>query len=152
MSLIELIFSIVIVGVGLAALVGLFTAVTRNSVDPLIRKQELAIAESMMEEIQLKPFNNPTGGFTGTATVANRALFDNVADYNGYNVLGVYAADGTPIPALSTYRTVVVVAGVALGTGATAVPATTGALRITVTVTGPGAEALALVGYRTNYF
>jgi MSHA pilin protein MshD len=55
-SLVELIMFIVIVSVALAGIMLVINTVTRSSVDPLIHKQALAIAESLLEEVELMPF------------------------------------------------------------------------------------------------
>ena len=47
---------IVIVGVAAGGILMVFANTTRASADPLIRKQALAIAESLLEEIRLMPF------------------------------------------------------------------------------------------------
>ena len=147
-SLIELVVSIVIVSVGLAALLIPIITATRSSADPMVRKQTLAIAEALLEEIELKPFANPAGGFAGAPTQANRPLFDDVNDYNGFTTVGIFTLDGVAIPGLATYNvTSVTVTPTALGAIAAA-----NAVLITVTVTGPNNEAIALAGYRTNYF
>jgi MSHA pilin protein MshD len=56
MSLIEVIVFVVIVGVALAGVLSTLNLTTARSADPLIRKQMLAIAEGLMDEIQLRPF------------------------------------------------------------------------------------------------
>ncbi len=147
-SLVELVIAIVIVGIGLAALLIPIITATRSSADPLIRKQTLAVAEALIEEIELKPFANPAGGFTGAATQANRPLFDDVNDYNGFTTNGIFTLDGVAIPGLANYNvTNVSVVGAALGAITAA-----NAVLISVTVTGPGGEAITLAAYRTNYF
>lgn len=146
LSLIELIVFIVIVGVAVAGVLAVMNLTTAKSADPLIRKQVLAIAEGMLEEILLKDFANPPGGFSGAATPANRPLFDDVSDYNGYASTGVYDVTATPIPALSGYNVSVAVTNEALGS----IPAAS-SKRITVTVTAPGGETVTLSGYRTDY-
>jgi MSHA pilin protein MshD len=55
-SLIELIVFIVIVGIAVAGVVGALSMATRASADPMIQKQALAIAEALLEEVQLQPF------------------------------------------------------------------------------------------------
>lgn len=78
-SLVELIMFIVIVSVALAGILLVMNVTTRGSVDPLIHKQALAIAESLLEEVELMPFtycdpNDPNGNAgdpaltTGTAS------------------------------------------------------------------------------------
>jgi MSHA pilin protein MshD len=54
-TLVELIVFIVIVGVAMAGLFAAFNTITAASADPQVRKQVLAIAESLMEEIQAMP-------------------------------------------------------------------------------------------------
>src|SRR5262245_2000641 len=55
-TLVELIVFMVIVGVALAGIFAAFNTMTRSSADPQVRKQVLAIAESLMEEVALMPF------------------------------------------------------------------------------------------------
>ena len=55
-SLIELIMFIVIVSVALAGILLVMNVTTRGSADPLIHNQALAIAESLLEEVELMPF------------------------------------------------------------------------------------------------
>lgn len=55
-SLIELVLFIVIVGVASVAILEVMSLTTKRSADPQLRKQALAIAEGMLEEIQLAGF------------------------------------------------------------------------------------------------
>ena len=55
-SLVELVVFIVIVSIGVAGVVGALNMATRASADPMIQKQALAIAEALLEEVQLQPF------------------------------------------------------------------------------------------------
>lgn len=146
-SMIELILFIVIIGITLAALLSVLNVTTQASVDPLLRKQALSIAESLLEEVQLHDFANPAGGFTGAATQANRALFDDVMDYNGFATTGIYSADGsgTGITGLTDYNVSVTV------TPITWLAVAGDAVHITVTVTPPDGQMLQTVGYRINY-
>src|SRR3970040_826346 len=56
LSLIETVIFIVVLGIGIAGMAILYNQLTLASVDPLVRKQAVAIANSLMEEIQLRPF------------------------------------------------------------------------------------------------
>ena len=47
---------IVVVSVGLVGVLQIMNIATRNSADPLARKQALAIAEALLEEVQLAAF------------------------------------------------------------------------------------------------
>jgi MSHA pilin protein MshD len=141
MTLMELVLAIVIIGVGLTGVLVAFNQAVHGSADPMVRKQMLAIAEEMMEEISLKPFAaQPPGPTAGCA----RAAFNDVADYNGYaTASGVCDIDGAPIPSLTSYN-------VAVAVGAQALPNGVAALRIAVTVRH-GTDALTLTGYRTGW-
>ena len=113
-SLIELIVFIVIVSVALAGILLVMNVTTKNSADPLIHKQALAIAESLLEEIELMPFtlcdpNDANADTAATAADCTAGLdqnkggapltsptpatenrwsasdpYDNVADYGGF--------------------------------------------------------------------
>ncbi len=56
LTLIELLLFIVVVGIALAAMLRVFTTATVASADPMVRRQQLAIAESLLREVQLMPF------------------------------------------------------------------------------------------------
>lgn len=163
LTLIELIMFIVIVGVALAGILTVFNVTTRSSTDPMIRKQMLAIAEAVLEEVQLQPFTlcdpddpnaatatNPGGCNTpeaigpeaGETRGSATTPFDNVNDYNG--LAGITTSiTGGAMP--SGYSAAVSVAQDALNGIAAAE-----SLRITVTVTH-GTDSLALEGYRTRH-
>lgn len=140
-TLVELIVAMVIVGAAVAGLVAAFSSTARGSTDPAIRRQMMAIADGMMEEVLLKPFDAPAGAAPG----AGRANFDNVADFDGFERQPVTDVNDDPIAALARYRVRVQVEPAVLRQ----VPAGE-ALRITVTVTHPGIEAVVLRGWRTR--
>ena len=96
-SLVELILFIVIVSVGLAGILSVMNLTTRHSADPMVRKQALAAAESLMEEIALKNFSDPDGSEAGET----RPSFDDVDDYHGYSSNGIRDINETPIGALA---------------------------------------------------
>src|ERR1043166_68927 len=72
LSLPELIVFIVIVGISVAGILLVMDRTTRASADPLTIKQALAIAESLMDEVQLAPFTycDPDDAQAATATSA----------------------------------------------------------------------------------
>ena len=144
-SLIELIMFMVIVSGALAGLLSVMDVNTKRSADPLIQKQALTIAESLLEEIELQNFS--PRGFTGATTQANRTSFDDIFDYNGFATIGIFPADGsaTGVTGLADYSVSVSVATIAWVTGAT------DAAQITVTVTEPNGQTIDAVGYRVNY-
>jgi MSHA pilin protein MshD len=152
-SLIELIMFIMIVSVALAGILLVMNTTTKSSADPLIHKQALAVAESLLEEIESQNFSNPSGGFPGMHTQANRASFDDIMDYNGFATNGVYPANdpasASAVPGLQNYNVnVAVLKPLAADWGS--IPAASAA-QITVTVTDPSGQALAATGYRVDY-
>lgn len=140
-SLIELIIFIVIVGAALAGVLSVFIQTTRSSADPLVRKQAMAVAESLMEEIMAVYYICPAT--CSAVTVANRAQTHAVADYNGFTMNGISAIDGSAVAQLSGYTATVAVAAGAPWSGASG-------RQITVTVTR-GGESVSLVGWRGKY-
>ncbi|MBK9218480.1 MAG: prepilin-type N-terminal cleavage/methylation domain-containing protein [Uliginosibacterium sp.] len=56
LTLIELVVFIVVISVGLAGILGVLSLVNRDTVNPMLLKQQVAIAESLLEEVQSKPF------------------------------------------------------------------------------------------------
>jgi MSHA pilin protein MshD len=149
-TLIELIIFIVVVGVGVAGILSVYTTSIKNSADPLVRKQALAIAESLLEEIVLKDYCDPdtvdrsTNPPTcGAHTVeASRSLYDDVDDYQGYTSTGIVDGSGTSISGLAGYSPAVVVTSTTLGGVAVK--------KIVVSVTG-SQGTISLTGYRGNY-
>ena len=141
-TLVELILFIVIVSIGIAGILTVMNITAQHSADPMVRKQALAAAESLLEEITLKGFADPDGSEAGET----RPTFDDVDDYNGYASTGVKDINEVAIGALADYNVAVTVAGAALGGIAAGE-----ALLITVTVSSPGNESITLNGYRTNY-
>lgn len=145
-SLIELILFIVIISIALSALLSVLTINTKASVDPLIRKQALAIAESLLEEVELQDFSNSPCGVGCAGDVLQRNSFDDVFDYNGIN--NITADVITGIAALSAYKVKIDALNPASDWGT--IPKDKVA-EITVTVTDPSNQTLSAVGYRVNY-
>ena len=169
-TLIELVITIVVLGVGVAAFTRLMNASTLASVDPMIRQQAHALAQSYLEEVLLNSFCDPDlstdcpafctganicstcGGSASPAPAESRPVYDDVCDYNGIADTGARNQFGAAIAPLSAYNVSVTVddAGVAL-------PGLSSAngqvVRIDVNVThasNPNVD-VTLSAYRTNY-
>ena len=71
-TLIELIMYIVIVSVGVVGILSVLNITVKSSADPLIRKQMLATAEGLLEEVEMMPFTycDPTDANVATAASA----------------------------------------------------------------------------------
>jgi MSHA pilin protein MshD len=134
-TLIEVIIFIVVVGAGMAGILAVSTTALKDSAEPMVRKQAMALADSILEEILQKEYGDPDG-VSGETT---RATMDDVADYNGKDKT-LFAADWPP--SLGSYNVAITVTAMTLG----GVPAQ----RVVVTVTG-GNNTIAMTGYRTQY-
>jgi len=169
-SLVEVIVFIVIVSVAAGAVLGSLQWSTRASPDPMIRKQLLAIGESMLEEVLLQPHTwcDPTDANLATAAAARdcaslpealgpepgedrhdtRTPFNNVNDYHDFKMAGIRNVRNEPVRGLEDYTVVVQVDDAKLsdasGDGAEA-------LRVRVTVYGPANSELVLEGFRTRH-
>lgn len=136
-TLVELILSMVIIGIALTGVFAVMNLTVGHSADPLAQHQAVAIAESYLEEILLQ-------NYAGAAS-DNRADFDDVDDYNNLTDNGVHDQTGTAVAGLSHYTVAVTVAAPAALAGGV------DAKQITVNVSGPGVASLSLVGYRADY-
>ncbi len=170
LSLIEVVVFIVVLGIGMAGMAVIYNQLTLSSVDPMVRKQAVAIANSLMEEIQLRPFTlcdpddpnvftaptpacgTPEGvGAEGAETRYGPTFYDNVSDYDTFSMIGsIQDIGNNTIAGLGGYeaRVAIVNAGADFPG---AVPADA-ALRIAVTVRHPPTNVeVRLQGYRLRY-
>jgi MSHA pilin protein MshD len=172
LTLVELLVFILVLGIGLVAvLLAINTGVARSA-DPMIRKQALAAAESLLEEVALQPFTfcDPRDGYATSATGAATCnqltfsmdnpgnwgsgksrygpeFFNNVADYNNFSMTGTLEDLFQQASSrLTGYGASIRVtqAGAAFGLPNAEV------LRIDVSVTG-GGEAVTLTGFRFRH-
>ena len=169
-TLIELVISIVILAIGVAAFTQMMNASTVASVDPMIRQQAHAIAQSYLEEVMLNPFCDPNlstdcpafctgasicstcGGTASPAPAESRANYDDVCDYNGLSNTGARNQFDAAIAALSSYNVTVTVddSGVSLN-GLSSANGEVVRVDVNVThATNPDVD-VTLSGYRTNY-
>jgi len=138
-TLIELIIFIVVVSAGLAGILSVMNTVVKSSADPMVRKQTIAIAESLLEEILLKEYARPS-----STVAATRNLYDCVDDYNGYTTTGIVDMTGVSVAGLGSYNI-----SPAVTVGATTLGGLT-VKQVVVSVTGPQGM-ISLTGYRGNY-
>lgn len=117
-SLIELVIFIVILSIALTGITLIYINTTRYSADPMVRIRSIELAQSTLEEILLKAYDDntkvgggcvrfpsgssrcPAGNPTATsqtvatfgaeiATETNRTLFDDVDDFHNLSYCGV---------------------------------------------------------------
>ncbi|MDO8595942.1 MAG: prepilin-type N-terminal cleavage/methylation domain-containing protein [Sulfuricaulis sp.] len=140
-TLVELIVSIVVIGVALAGVMVVIVRNTSASADPLIWHQAVIVGEAYLEEILTK-------NFTADGVEASRDLYDDVMDYNGLTDSPPRDQNGTAITTLAGYSVNVQVTTEALND----ITAASGnAVRAQVTVTMPTGGSVVVSGYRTNY-
>jgi MSHA pilin protein MshD len=140
-TLVELVVTIVIVAIAVAAVLAVTSATAASGSANLLQTQAVAIGESYLNEILQKPLGYDC------APTCTRARMDEVGDYNGLADVGVHDQTGTAVLPLASYTVRVSVANSTLGTPPTTVPADL----VTVTVTSPNGQSIALSGYRTQY-
>ena len=171
LSLIELLVFIVVVGIAVTGVLSVYSLNARSSADPMVQKQALAIAESLLEEVLAKPYTycDPDDDAVETALssadcatpevmmgpetaqgetrYANLTPYDNVNDYHDFSMNGIDDLTGTAIAGLAAYTALVQVRDAGAFNG---IPAGE-TLLVTVTVTAPGSHSVSLSGYRTRY-
>jgi MSHA pilin protein MshD len=152
-SLVELVIFIVVIGIALSSVAGALAFAGRHSGDPLVQRQALAVAESLLQEVLAQPFvpQNPDGSAEAPGPEAGEARgsatspFNHVNDYHGYTMTGIVDLGGTPVAGLAAFGASVAVANVAFDGIAAA-----DILRVQVTVTGPGGAEVTLTGLRAR--
>ncbi|MCP5172639.1 MAG: type II secretion system protein [Pseudomonadales bacterium] len=147
-SLIELVVFMVVVGLALSSTILVYNQSVINSVDPIIRVQMAELAQSQLDEVIARKYdeNTPTGGIpacgsaeTGAPACAGMGLeagevlsdqstLDDVDDFDGYN--------DTPYTGYTRDVAISIVGNTK---------------QITVTVSGPNNQQLILSAFRANF-
>lgn len=147
LTLIELIISITIVSISLTAIMSVFSTNAVRGATPMINEQALSIASAYMEEIMLQAYQDPVTS-TGTCEEgsSNRALFDDVDDYDCINdTSGAIDQNGNSITGLEAYNIAVSI------TADTLNGATTKRIDVTVTHDGLSNISTSLTAHRVNF-
>ena len=107
-TLIELIMFIMIVSLALAGVLSVLNSMVKSSADPMIRKQMLTLAESLLDEVELMPFTacdpltntNPMAVTTAECSVGSHQQFGyptlGVSPRSNYNNVGNYCSNPGP--------------------------------------------------------
>lgn len=148
-TIIELIMFILIVSVALVGVLSVLNYTAAHSANPLVRKQAIAVAEAMMEEVLSKDFPQAVDDCTPVTapscrlnTPLDRQNYNDVNDYDTWNKVGVTDVTGAGVPGLGSYSVTIAVAG--------ANPGGVAMRQVTINVTGNG-ETITLTGFRANY-
>ena len=140
-TLVELIVALVLAGVILTSIWNAWTLMGRGAADPLVARQSLAIAQSLLREIELQPLP----GTAIAAATPGRTGFASIADYDGLTMNGITDVEGAAVPGLEAYGAALSVTPQALE----GVPDSDG-WWVAVTVTGPGGERMLLSQWRAR--
>lgn len=170
-TLIELVITIVVLAIGVTSFIRLMNASTIASVDPMVRQQAHAIAQSYLEEVMLNSFCDPNlstdcpafctaanicstcgGSVASPPPAETRPDYDDVCDYNGLTDSGARNQFDIAIAALSDYDVTVTVDDSAVTLSGLS-SASGQVVRVDVNVThatNPDID-VTLSGYRTNF-
>lgn len=152
-SLIELVITIVIIGIALSALSSsLFSGAGRNA-DPLVQAKATHLSQAYLDEILAMRYqeNSPLGGGRvgtcsedGPEAGETRSSFDDVDDYNGLNE----SADFLDVSASSNYSGFNIAIAVSC-VGPTGASSNSSKL-IAITITTPAQQTLAFSAFRAD--
>ena len=126
MTLVELVITIVIIGIAAAAMFAAMASITGRSADPMLRQQSLMIAETYVETLQSLPYGELLDGHTlvqkgGPPKDVTGLSITRLGNYSVHATINSDTLNGVD------------------------------AKRIDVTVTDPAQQSLMLTGYRVDY-
>ena len=166
-TIVELVITMVVISLAVLAMTTSLGFAFQHQSDGLWRTKTAALAQSYVEEIMARRYdeNTPLGGVPACApaTVActapgsfddgeARALFDDVDDYDGVDESPPVDVNGVARAEYAGYRVQVAVAYATAGQVATlGLDATTDAKLVTITVTPPVGDPVAYPFLRANY-
>jgi MSHA pilin protein MshD len=166
LTLIELVITIVVLGIALSALVSALTTGIGRSAQPMWEGKALELTQAYLDEILAKKFDDQTPLGGGQVLLAGnpctistegqaRLLFDDLDDYNGVaDAPPVLIDTGVDMSRYANYQVdiTVVCAGTQLGvTNASLLTDNTLAKRITVSVSVPSGEVRSVSVYKGNF-
>ncbi len=162
-TLIELVITIVVISIALAAMLGAFSSAMTHSADPMWRNKTIKLAQLYLDEILSKRFdeNSPVGGVPANATTSCtsigadvgeiRATYDDVDDFHNTTALAPVGASGSLHSSYDNYLITVEVAcdnaDGAVNSNGTDIHAK----RIKVSITPPGQSTMVFYAYKGNY-
>jgi len=154
LTLTEVTISTFLVGMVLVSSLSGIAAIYRTWVASETHHQAVALARQMMSEIvqqQYKDDDLLSGlGIELPETSLNRALWDDVDDYDGWSSTPE-DRNGVPLPGYTGWTRSVTVDHASIADPQSTSAADQGLKRITVTVTDPGGRQTTLVGYRSEW-
>lgn len=149
LTLVEVMFSIVVMSTMLLAALGSVGAVAKSRTGQKETVQGLALARQLLSEIvqtRYKDLVTPTFGIEAGEV---RATYDDVDDYNGLTETSARYANGTIVAGGTGWKRAVTVAWVNPANPANASGSESGLKKITVTVTSPGGRVTTVSALRS---
>lgn len=120
------------------------------------REHALILAEDLLNEILVLPYEDPDGGGGGVALgievgelLSLRSSFDDADDYHGRSASPPTDRDGNTVPGAERFSRSATVQWVGLDDAKTVSPTATGVKKVTVTVSLAGRNLAELSGLRT---
>lgn len=139
-SLIELVVAIVVIGIAISCVLGLLTSQASQSGNGMIYSQATHIAQSYLDEVLQKSFNDPDG-----INEVGRQNFDDVDDYKALSNVGARDQRNNLISGQGAFTVTISVGPGSLG----GLPANQ-VKRVDVTVQHTTGVIVTLSGYRTQ--
>lgn len=156
-TLVELIITIVIIGVAIAGVVGAFALIVGRSADPLNQTRAVSLAQIYMDEILSRKYSEstPQGGVPRSSGCsinteeADRKDYDDADDYNAINNESPRNAEGDLLDP-SAYSGFSVSVSVTCAGSEVGLP-NDDAKRIDVTILDPSDQNYQFTAYRANF-
>lgn len=161
-TLVELVMTIVIIGVAIAGVVGAFSLITGRSADPLNQTRAVALAQLYMDEILARNYDESSkvgGGKVPAAQVdctspgadgETRAGYDDVDDYHAITNAIPEDGEGNPLPGYGNFRISIAVSCAGDDISEMSL-ANSDAKRIDITITDPSNATYRFSAYRGNF-
>ncbi len=144
-TLVELVISMVIIGVVVIGIFGALSGMAGSSGDPVPRTQAIAIAEAYLEEVRLQQYES-VASCPVVPVPGGRAQYIYSCHYQGLSDSGARDQFGNVIVGLEDYQVVISVSQTSALGGIIAADAQ----RLEIRVTSPAAESFTLSTYKTR--
>ncbi|GAA0850964.1 hypothetical protein GCM10009113_33570 [Marinobacter szutsaonensis] len=158
-TLVELIITIVVLGVAIAGVVGAFAVISGRSADPLDQTRAVTLSQLYMDEILTRYYDESTpvgGGKVASGDVdcatagpdgETRSAFDDADDYDGLADSPPQDGEGNDLSGYGSFSVSVTVACAGSEVGV----ANEDAKRVDITVTDPSGQNWLFTAYRANF-
>lgn len=162
-TLIEMVITIVVISIALAAMLGAFSSAMSHSADPMWRNKTIKLAQLYLDEILSKRFdeNSPVGGVPANAATSCtslgkdgaeiRATYDDVDDFHNTTDTTPVGASGSLDASYANYLIAVDITCDDADGAVNRSGSNVHAKRIKVSITPPGQSTMVFYAYKGNY-